>query len=64
MCLTSKEPVLSEKQIETVINWLNTWHSLKFTATPKRFYEDFTKHLNESKINSVPDQNNESPKSN
>ena len=36
---------LSKEQIESVIEWMNTWEQLKDTAIPIRFKEDFTKLL-------------------
>lgn len=36
---------LSQKQIESVISWMNTWEQLRDTAIPLRFKEDFKNKL-------------------
>lgn len=39
--INPKTPFTTD-QIETVIDWMNTWEQLKDTAIPIRFKEDFT----------------------
>lgn len=46
---------LTHDQIESVIDWLNSWEQLKGTAIPLRFKEDWTNKLNShSNIDNTP----------
>lgn len=40
--------ILTYKQIEAVISWMNTWEQLRNTAIPMRFREDFTNKLQQA----------------
>lgn len=41
---------LTKDQIESVIEWMNTWEQLKDTAIPIRFKEDYTKQLQQADV--------------
>ncbi len=41
---------LTKSQIESVIEWMNTWEQLKYTVIPIRFKEDYTKKLQQADV--------------
>lgn len=41
---------LNDKQIEAVIEWMNTWEQLKDTSIPIRFKEEFSKPKSQDDI--------------
>ena len=47
---------LTQKQIESVVEWMNEWEQLKDTSIPIRFKEDFTKHLQQCNVSSSAPQ--------